>query len=398
MKKIILPALICLMLLFSPSVLAARTVTITSEPSDASGQLGETLSFDIAANGEGILNYIWYLRIEDASTGEPLEEIELGFGSSASLTLSSKMIEDGKKSYVYCLVSDSSGDIVTSRSASIGLSLAEPLAITISYQPSNEITCRVSDELMISAAVSNPEEQLGSLTYRWYRADSTPIRLEGENKPYIVVPTDLAGAYCYYCIVTNEKDGRITESDPSALVRVTVKPSDSIEFEDVSADSWYYSAVKTACASGYFKGRTRTSFCPTESITIAEAVTLSCRLYSRSSGDIAPKNGSPWYSGYMTYALEHGIIDSDLSSSANTPITRGFFARLLALSIGNKALKPTVEVADSSISDLSSGDENSDSIYKLYRAGILTGYEDGSFHPDAPITRAEAAAAVSRIK
>lgn len=85
MKKLLLPVLICLMLLLSNGVMAAKTVTIISQPKDSSGQIGDTLSFEITANGEGILNYIWYLKVEDSASGELLEETELGYGSSASL-------------------------------------------------------------------------------------------------------------------------------------------------------------------------------------------------------------------------------------------------------------------------------------------------------------------------
>ena len=36
-------------------------------------------------------------------------------------------------------------------------------------------------------------------------------------------------------------------------------------------------------------------------------------------------------------------------------------------------------------------------IHRLARAGVVTGYEDGGFHPEDSITRAETATIVSRI-
>ena len=38
-----------------------------------------------------------------------------------------------------------------------------------------------------------------------------------------------------------------------------------------------------------------------------------------------------------------------------------------------------------------------DAITELAEQGILNGYEDGTFRPDEPITRAEAAAIIDRI-
>ena len=38
-----------------------------------------------------------------------------------------------------------------------------------------------------------------------------------------------------------------------------------------------------------------------------------------------------------------------------------------------------------------------DAIYGFYRAGIVTGYEDGSFKPDSNVSRSEVATLVARM-
>ena len=50
------------------------------------------------------------------------------------------------------------------------------------------------------------------------------------------------------------------------------------------------------------------------------------------------------------------------------------------------------------VPDVSSGDYAADAIYSLYAKGVLTGTDNSlTFHPQDPLTRAEAAAIVSRI-
>ena len=48
-------------------------------------------------------------------------------------------------------------------------------------------------------------------------------------------------------------------------------------------------------------------------------------------------------------------------------------------------------------SDVASGAWYNSAVSTLTNAGILTGYEDGTFRPDAPITRAEFATIAARF-
>lgn len=376
---------------------AAGTVSITSQPSAAYGRVGDRLDFYVTAYGEGI-KYAWYWRLEDAATGELLEERELGTACTASLTLTDEMADPAKKSYVYCLVSDNSGEILTSEYAEAGVRRSEPLKLTLTYQPAGEVICSVGEEVMISVAVDLPESALGTLSYQWYRSGTSPTRLDGETKPYLIVPTDIAGVSGYYCVVTNEKDGVVDTSSHESDVRVTVKAAVNLSFEDVKPDAWYYESVRKACVDGLLKGKSPDRFCPGETMTVAEAVTLACRLNQLAQSGVVDlaNGGDVWYSTYMEYALNKGIIKSDLSDIAGEPVTRGLFAEIFASALPDESFAEVKEVADGSIPDVQAGSEYEAGIYKLYRAGVLTGYEDGTFRPDALITRAEAAVVAIR--
>jgi subtilisin family serine protease len=81
---------------------------------------------------------------------------------------------------------------------------------------------------------------------------------------------------------------------------------------------------------------------------------------------------------------------SDYTFRPYKPITRAEIAALLVRVVG-----PT-EGQSQPFNDVSSKHWAHSFISKAYQAGWITGYEDGSFRPDEPVTRAEMAVLVSR--
>ena len=78
--------------------------------------------------------------------------------------------------------------------------------------------------------------------------------------------------------------------------------------------------------------------------------------------------------------------------------TRVQFADIFASSLPDQALEMKNNVPDHSIPDVSMNDSYAANVYKLYRAGVLTGNDEkGTFAPLTNITRAEAATIVSRM-
>ena len=89
---------------------------------------------------------------------------------------------------------------------------------------------------------------------------------------------------------------------------------------------------------------------------------------------------------------------ADYHNIMNNKATREQFAEILANSLPDNGLYPINNIADNAIPDIRNGDRYGNSIYKLYRAGILTGNDVlGNFSPKSYITRAEVATIVSRI-
>lgn len=173
------------------------------------------------------------------------------------------------------------------------------------------------------------------------------------------------------------------------------------QFSDVNESAWYgyenQRAVATACGLGLMNG-TGSGFAPDGSLTIAQTVTMAARLFSTYTGDNHKfVQGNPWYQCYVDYAVENGILyENEFADSMTRTATRAEMAYLLYYSLPDAEMKAINSVT--SLPDVKSDNPYYDHIVFLYDAGILTGNDAyGTFTPDAPITRAAAAAIVSRL-
>jgi len=182
--------------------------------------------------------------------------------------------------------------------------------------------------------------------------------------------------------------------------RVTVYYQD--QFTDVPADQWYTGSVANAFELGLMKGNSVDTFNPYGDVTVAEAITMAARIhsiYSKGTENFDQSVGGAWYQTYLDYALANGIISrAYYNSDVTHKASRAQFAEIFSNSLPAEALAAINNVADNAIPDVKMTDSFAEFVYKLYRAGILTGSDaNGTFNPQTFITRAEAAAIVSRM-
>lgn len=169
------------------------------------------------------------------------------------------------------------------------------------------------------------------------------------------------------------------------------------QFTDVTPEDWYNAGVGAAYELGLMQGASEDYFDAAGLITVEQAVVMAARLHSiyhTGSGEFAP--GEFWSEPYVSYAIEKGIISEDMN--LYDLATRAQFGDILSRSLPEEALEPINEVGENAIPDVRSWASYADSIYKLYRAGIVTGgNEQGEFQPENSISRAEAAVIITRI-
>ncbi len=190
----------------------------------------------------------------------------------------------------------------------------------------------------------------------------------------------------------------LAEDDPfSSFKKVIDYPVG--QFADVAGDDWFNPNVVWGYELGLIKGTSSTTFSPKKNITIAETITLAARLhkiYNDGYEDFV--QGDPWFQVYVDYAAENGIIDRDDYSDYDAKATRAQFAYILAAAFPDSALEEFNDVAYGDIPDVTGEEYYGPDVYKLYRAGVLTGNDGyGTFSPDNNIKRSEVAAIVTRM-
>ena len=169
-------------------------------------------------------------------------------------------------------------------------------------------------------------------------------------------------------------------------------------FGDVKLTSWYNDVVKNCYHYGLMLGNSATTFNPSGNITRAEVITSAVRIYCLNNPNATKPNttGSPWYKGYVDFAIAKKIIKADDFSDYTVPATRAEMAYIFANAVGEKNLEKINNVT--SIPDVNSGDKYANEIFSLYNAGVLTGSDNkGTFNPNQNIVRSESAAIIARI-
>ena len=170
------------------------------------------------------------------------------------------------------------------------------------------------------------------------------------------------------------------------------------QFTDVKDDAWYVDNVRVAYEYGLINGQSATRFAPDSSLTVAEAIKMAACLHSiYYTGSAEFATSQPWYSTYVDYALQNGIL-SAARSDYTQPASRAVFASVLAAALPADALTAINSIADGAIPDVSTSASYADAVYLLYRAGVLTGSDSaGRFLPTSTIKRCEAAAILTRM-
>ncbi len=210
---------------------------------------------------------------------------------------------------------------------------------------------------------------------------------------------DMANMSCHYseCTICFElfnvgdhtfKDGKCTVCGHPEMIN---------PFVDVKEDAWYHDEIVEAVYTGIINGKTATEFKPDDLLTYAEAVKLAaCMSQVYLNGNVTLKAGEPWYQPYADYCKINNIIKKDYDYNANA--TRAGYIEIFANALPDSAFEDINNIPEGSILDVKNNAPYTIYVYKMYRAGILTGVD--ALHnckPEDNIKRSEVAAIISRM-
>jgi len=173
------------------------------------------------------------------------------------------------------------------------------------------------------------------------------------------------------------------------------------DFSDVNPRDWYDVWVDISYNLGLVRGTGGNQFEPARAVTVAEVVRLAATLQSLYTNDSfhLDEGGSSWYTPSVSYCLASGILRRGEFSDYLRPITRAEAARILSRTALFQSLPDLNDpsLVRATVPD-AQGCPDANALYAMFSKGIFTG-TDGflTAEPNRTLTRAEIAAAVSRI-
>ncbi|NIK66836.1 S-layer homology domain-containing protein [Paenibacillus sp. BK720] len=187
--------------------------------------------------------------------------------------------------------------------------------------------------------------------------------------------------------------GKIVYNDKGYPVGIQIEVNKFSTFTIVSAEgaSVHHDAYMTGYSDGTFR--------PNQSVTRAEMSTMLYRLLSGTlpgKGSVtafADVSNNFWASEAIRWGQQVGILNGypDHSFKPNATITRAEMSAIIA-----KWLQLDPGAANPAFRDVK-GHWASAHIAAAAKLGYMTGYSDGTFRPDQPLTRAEAVVILNRI-
>ena len=188
----------------------------------------------------------------------------------------------------------------------------------------------------------------------------------------------------------------------------TALAADADKFTDISKDSWCYEYVDYVTSKGYFRGTTETTFSPDRSMTRAMFVVVLSRFdgakvdNSQSAfTDVAP---GAWCAGAINWAAAKKIVEGkgDGTFAPNEPITRAQMCAIMQRYLNYYAKKHNVTaVVKSAATSLTDRGQipayARTAVEQCQKWGLVNGFSDGTFRPQAMSSRAQVAAVIYRL-
>ena len=250
---------------------------------------------------------------------------------------------------------------------------------------------------------SEPTKEMNSTVDMYYKVKLVEGKLVIQNVSGGILALTRLKVTSATAATTNDP-GVVPQTTPEAIryAMALIRGIDVPQFTDVAEDAWYHDYVYDLVYRGVVNGMTATTYEPEGKLTRAQFVKLlACSLEEAETlktyegqHPFTDSEGH-WAETYIAWAKDKGIVEgvSATEFDPEAPITREQMATIF----GRYALKQGIELPKSdnaagSFPDADKISEYAREFVELMRiAGILNGYEDGTFRPQGNATRAEAA-------
>ncbi|WP_134704139.1 S-layer homology domain-containing protein [Ammoniphilus sp. YIM 78166] len=215
-----------------------------------------------------------------------------------------------------------------------------------------------------------------------------------------ILPALLAGTLTFSmagAIEAKENNGNGNNGKALGKANQQVKAAKQLKLKDID-NHWAKRTLELMTALEIVKGYDDNTFRPQNNVTQAEAIVMVVRLLGLESSSSSSLSNVPvWAQDSVQAAIKNGIVTRAEISQPNKPATRLFVTKLLVNALGaqlNQDDKAGLFFKD--VANLTREDQS----YLVYAIlnSLVVGYGDKTFQPNKPVTRAEMAVFIERLK
>ena len=195
-------------------------------------------------------------------------------------------------------------------------------------------------------------------------------------------------------VIVEDDDGEIIEVEEveEVIEEVAIEIEEFVSsFSDIT-NHWAKNYITTLQQKDIVSGKNKDTFAPNDYLTRAELTKIALYAFDFDTitinySSFADVDINDWYAPFVETAKNEGIITGYVDGfHPNQNITRAEAIKILLTTAGFEILEAATDFDDVS----------SNAWYEKYIAfaknnGIVSGYSDGTFRPDYPITRGEIA-------
>ncbi|MBQ8526392.1 MAG: S-layer homology domain-containing protein [Clostridia bacterium] len=197
----------------------------------------------------------------------------------------------------------------------------------------------------------------------------------------------------------------ISAAVDAAVTSPAASQTPAASFGDCTAEHWAHSYIEALKESGIISGYSDGSFYPDRTVKREEFVkmaVLMCGLYDEGSEcNFIDVLKDEWYYAYVSSAYKESIVTglSEESFGIGADISRQDVAVIACRLLDKLGIEAGAEGENKVFTDADKiADYAAESVGILTKMTVINGFEDGSFRPEASLTRAEAAKILSLVK
>jgi Tol biopolymer transport system component len=182
---------------------------------------------------------------------------------------------------------------------------------------------------------------------------------------------------------------------------------DVLTFDDLSFDYWAFPQIKACADAAVVSGYSDATYHPAELVSRDQMAAYLARALAGGDGNVPPGPAAAsfqdvaadhWAYRYVEYAVSQSVVQGydPTHYQPDLPVDRGQMAVFVARAKGWVKLGEDMTVAPQLFPDVPAGFWAGAAIEACVDDGVVEGYDDGYYRPDAQVTRDQMAVYVAR--